>query len=171
MNMKKLLILGLILIAFSTTLTALSADEKVTSESMTLVNNKLTINDINFNIPDGFEDVESDSDSSGLDEDGEKEVEDIDGTPIDSKLSKEFKNSAGEKLEIEVGIKANNEKIDKINLANAEQKTIAGKEGFLVKEVDDGKNEYKFEYLEDGKLVKIVANSEDVINQVIAWSF
>lgn len=171
MNMKKLLILGLILIAFSTTLTALSADEKVTSESMTLVNNKLTINDINFNIPDGFEDVESDSDSSGLDEDGEKEVEDIDGTPIDSKLSKEFKNSAGEKLEIEVGIKANNEKIDKINLANAEQKTIAGKEGFLIKEVDDGKNEYKFEYLEDGKLVKIVANSEDVINQVIAWSF
>ena len=168
MNMKKLLILGLILIAFSTTLTALSADEKVTSESMTLVNNKLTINDINFTIPDGFEDVESDSDSSGLDEDGEKEVEDIDGTPIDSKLSKEFKNSAGEKLEIEVGIKANNEKIDKINLANAEQKTIAGKEGFLVKEVDDGKNEYKFEYLEDGKLVKIVANSEDVINQVIA---
>lgn len=168
MNMKKLLILGLILIAFSTTLTALSADEKVTSESMTLVNNKLTINDINFNIPDGFEDVESDSDSSGLDEDGEKEVEDIDGTPIDSKLSKEFKNSAGEKLEIEVGIKANNEKIDKINLANAEQKTIAGKEGFLIKEVDDGKNEYKFEYLEDGKLVKIVANSEDVINQVIA---
>lgn len=168
MNMKKLLILGLILIAFSTTLTALSADEKVTSESMTLVNNKLTINDINFTIPDGFEDVESDSDSSGLDEDGEKEVEDIDGTPIDSKLSKEFKNSAGEKLEIEVGIKANNEKIDKINLANAEQKTIAGKEGFLIKEVDDGKNEYKFEYLEDGKLVKIVANSEDVINQVIA---
>lgn len=168
MNMKKLLILGLILIAFSTTLTALSADEKVTSESMTLVNNKLTINDINFTIPDGFEDVESDSDSSGLDEDGEKEVEDIDGTPIDSKLSKEFKNSAGEKLEIEVGIKANNEKIDKINLANAEQKTIAGKEGFLVKEVDDGKNEYKFEYLENGKLVKIVANSEDVINQVIA---
>lgn len=168
MNMKKLLILGLILIAFSTTLTALSADEKVTSESMTLVNNKLTINDINFTIPDGFEDVESDSDSSGLDENGEKEVEDIDGTPIDSKLSKEFKNSAGEKLEIEVGIKANNEKIDKINLANAEQKTIAGKEGFLVKEVDDGKNEYKFEYLEDGKLVKIVANSEDVINQVIA---
>ena len=118
--------------------------------------------------PDGFEDVESDSDSSGLDEDGEKEVEDIDGTPIDSKLSKEFKNSAGEKLEIEVGIKANNEKIDKINLANAEQKTIAGKEGFLIKEVDDGKNKYKFEYLEDGKLVKIVANSEDVINQVIA---
>ncbi len=168
MNMKKLLILGLILIAFSTTLTALSADEKVTSESMTLVNNKLTINDINFNIPDGYEDVESDSDSSGLDENGEKEVEDIDGTPIDSKLSKEFKNSAGEKLEIEVGIKANNEKIDKINLANAEQKTIAGKEGFLVKEVDDGKNEYKFEYLEDGKLVKIVANSEDVINQVIS---
>ena len=168
MNMKKLLILGLILIAFSTTLTALSADEKVTSESMTLVNNKLTINDINFTIPDGFEDVESDSDSSGLDEDGEKEVEDIDGTPIDSKLSKEFKNSAGEKLEIEVGIKANNEKIDKINLANAEQKTIAGKEGFLIKEVDDGKNEYKFEYLENGKLVKIVANSEDVINQVIA---
>ena len=168
MNMKKLLILALILIAFSTTLTALSADEKVTSESMTLVNNKLTINDINFTIPDGFEDVESDSDSSGLDEDGEKEVEDIDGTPIDSKLSKEFKNSAGEKLEIEVGIKANNEKIDKINLANAEQKTIAGKEGFLIKEVDDGKNKYKFEYLEDGKLVKIVANSEDVINQVIA---
>jgi hypothetical protein len=34
--------------------------------------------------------------------------------------------------------------------------------------MDDGRTEYKFEYLQDGKIVKIVTNNEDVITQVLA---
>ncbi|MEE0943258.1 MAG: hypothetical protein UIB63_09115 [Methanobrevibacter sp.] len=37
-----------------------------------------------------------------------------------------------------------------------------------VKEKDDGKDKYKFEYLQDGKIVKISAVSENIISQVIA---
>ena len=50
---------------------------------------------------------------------------------------------------------------------NAQNKTIAGKNGFLIKELDDGKEKYKFEYLQDGKLVRITAVSVDIINQTI----
>jgi len=63
MNIKKLLIIGLILIAVSTTFTAISAEVTSTSESKLLVNNNLTLNGIQFIIPDGFEEVETDVDT------------------------------------------------------------------------------------------------------------
>ena len=69
-------------------------------------------------------------------------------------------------LNVHVGVK-NNQKIDSIN-PGGEKKTISGKDGFLIKEKDDGKDKYKFEYLQDGKIVKISAVSEDIISQVIA---
>jgi len=96
------------------------------------------------------------------------DVEDIDGTPVDAATSCEFKNSANEKLEIQVGIKGNNQKIESINPAGYEQKTIAGKEGFLKKDSDDDKDPFKFQYLEDGKIVKISSSSEDIINKLLA---
>ena len=71
-----------------------------------------------------------------------------------------------DKLNVHVGVK-NNQKIDSIN-PGGEKKTISGKDGFLIKEKDDGKDKYKFEYLQDGKIVKISAVSEDIISQVIA---
>ena len=171
---KKILILGLILIAVSSTLTAISAESSFTNieQSKTLVNNQLTINDIHFTIPNGYEEIENDTDitATEIDDDGETETEteDIDGTVVDGSTSSEFKNSAGDKIEIKVGIKANDQKIEKIAPVNFEQKTIAGKDGYLIKELNDGKEQYKFEYLENGKLVKIVASSEDIISQIIA---
>lgn len=168
MNIKKLLIIGLILIAVSTTFTAISAEVTSTSESKLLVNNNLTLNGIQFIIPDGFEEVETDVDNTELDSDNTLDVEDIDGTPVDAATSCEFKNSANEKLEIQVGIKGNNQKIESINPAGYEQKTIAGKEGFLKKDSDDDKDPFKFQYLEDGKIVKISASSEDIINKLLA---
>lgn len=169
MKMNKILIVGLILIAMSATFSAIYADDFVstTSNSMTFNNGDLTINDINFKIPDGFQEVERDSDSSS-DDGNDVDVEDIDGTPVDSEMTAEFKNSAGDKVEVTVGILANDKKIESINPANSEQKTIAGKDGYLIKDMDDGKEEFKFEYLQDGKLVKIVAPSEDMISQIIA---
>ncbi len=175
MNMKKILILGLILIAVGSTLTAISAGNIVstTSENVVLENNKLTINGVNFNIPEGYEEIESDVDTSGSDGDNDgdddtNDVEDIDGTAVDKVISADFKNSAGDKIEIDVGIKANDEKIAEINPVNSEKKSINDKEGYLIKETDDGKTQYKFEYLEDGKIVKIVTNNEDLLSQIIA---
>ncbi|MBQ6220181.1 MAG: hypothetical protein IJJ47_10655 [Methanosphaera sp.] len=170
MKIYKILALSLILMAVLAGLTALSAadESKGTVMGKTLVNGKLTIDEVSFNIPEGYNSVESDTDTTHTDDDGEVDHEDIDGNPVDASMSEEFKNSAGDELDIKVGIKANNAKIEKINLAGAEQKNIAGKDGYLLKEVDDGKEKYKFEYLQDGKLVKIVANSEDTINKVIS---
>lgn len=167
MNFKKLLILGLILIAASTALSAVTAADGVTStsSSKTLINNDLTMNNIHFKIPDGFEEVDQDTDSEDDFLDDEPKAEDIDGTTVDAKITSEFKKDA-EKLEITVGTLANDKKIESINPSGFEQKSIAGKDGF-VKQSDDGK-EVTFEYLDDGKLVKIVAPSEDMIGQILA---
>lgn len=171
MNMKKILITFLVLMAIGSTMTAISAEVTSTSNSVTIVNNELTINDIKFTIPDGFEEVTDDTNSSESDDDddddNETEQEDIDGTVVDTTASSEFKNSAGEKLEVTVGSLANDKKIESISPKNSEEKTIGDKEGYLIKEDKDGKTEFKFEFLENGKLVKITAPSEDVINQVL----
>lgn len=161
MNFKKLLLFTLLLIAVSSTITVLTAEDVSTSK--TLVNNDLTMNGLHFKIPDGYQEVDVDSDTSKT---GDKE--DIDGTVVDAKVSDDFKNSAGDKIDITVGVKSDNKKIDSINPAGFEKKNIAGKDGFLKKEVDDGKDKYKFEYLQDGKLVKIEAKGEDVISSIIA---
>lgn len=175
MDTKKLLILGLILIAAIGAISTISAEDVVTStsSSMTLVNSDLTINDIHFKVPDGFEEVDKDAASDDDDDDEEEdndddEGEDIDGTAVDAKTTAEFKNDAKEKLEVTVGILGNNKKIESINPSGFEKKSIAEKDGFFKKESDDGKDQFVFEYLEDGKLVKIVAPSEDMISQVIA---
>ena len=114
----------------------------------------------NFKIPDGYSSIEKETDVSDS-----NDVEDIDGTAVDSEKTSEYSNAAGDELEIQVGSK-NNQKIDSIN-PGGDKKNIAGKDGFLIKDMDDGKNKYKFEYLQDGKIVKITAVSEDIIGQVI----
>ena len=149
MDMKKVLVLGLFLVVAVSAVAAISATEE------------LTLDGIQFKIPDGYNVVEKSTDTSDS-----NDKEDIDGTPVDTEVNAEYKNAAGDKLEFKVGTK-NNGKIDSINLTNAQKKQIAGKDGFLIKEVDDGKDKYNFEYLQDGKLVKITAVSEDIISQVI----
>ena len=149
MDMKKVLVLGLFLVVAVSAVAAISATEE------------LTLDGIQFKIPDGYNVVEKSMDTSDS-----NDKEDIDGTPVDTEVNAEYKNAAGDKLEFKVGTK-NNGKIDSINPANAQKKQIAGKDGFLIKEVDDGKDKYNFEYLQDGKLVKITAVSEDIISQVI----
>ena len=149
MDMKKILVLALFLVVVVSTVAAISASEDLTLEG------------IKFNIPDGYSLIEQETDATeGAD------TEHMDGTAVDSEVSSEYKNSAGDKLNVHVGVK-NNQKIDSIN-PGGEKKTISGKDGFFIKEKDDGKDKYKFEYLQDGKIVKISAVSEDIISQVIA---
>ena len=149
MDMKKILVLALFLVVVVSTVAAISASEDLTLEG------------IKFNIPDGYSLMEQETDANeGAD------TEHMDGTAVDKEVTSEYKNSAGDKLNVHVGVK-NNQKIDSIN-PGGEKKTISGKDGFLIKEKDDGKDKYKFEYLQDGKIVKISAVSEDIISQVIA---
>lgn len=150
--MKKLLVLGLFLFAV-VSISAISAE----TSSQTV-----TLDGIQFNIPDGYTAYEQDADAS---EAGDSE--DVDGISVDTETTSEFKNSAGDELELKVGAR-DNQKIDSINPVNAEKKKISGKDGFLIKEKDDGKDKFKFLYLQDGKLVKITAVSEDIISKVIA---
>ena len=147
--MKKVLVLGLFIVVVLSAVTVISASEELTLEG------------IKFNIPDGYSLIEQETDATeGAD------TEHMDGTAVDSEVTSEYKNSAGDKLNVHVGVK-NNQKIDSIN-PGGEKKTISGKDGFFIKEKDDGKDKYKFEYLQDGKIVKISAVSEDIISQVIA---
>ena len=115
-----------------------------------------------FKIPSQFTQVEADQDNS---EQGDSEH--IDGTTVDKEVSADFRNPNGEKLDIKVGTKTNS-KIDSINLPATQKKTIACKEGYFWTEMDDGITEYKFEYLNNGKIVKIETNNENLISQVIA---
>lgn len=146
--MKKVLVLGLFLVVVLSAVTVISASEEMTLEG------------IKFNVPDGYSIMEQESDATeGAD------TEHMDGTAVDKEVTSEYKNAAGDELKFQVGFK-NNQKIDSIN-PGGEKKTISGKDGFLIKEMDDGKDKYKFEYLQDGKIVKISAVSEDIISQAI----
>lgn len=161
LNLKNILIMALALMAVTCTVAAVSADD-VSAATNTVQSGTLTLNDIQFKIPNGFTAVESDQDNSEA-----GDAEHMDGTQVDTEVSQDYISTNGEKLDIRVGSRANS-KIDTLNLPNAQKKTIAGKDGFFWTEMDDGKTEYKFEYLQDGKIVKIVTNNEDVINQVLA---
>ena len=153
MDVKKLLALGLVLVAVVSTMAVISAESDVT----------ITLDGIKFNIPEGYDAVEQELDAADADD-----AEDIDGTQVDTETTAEYQNAAGDELELKVGAR-DNQKIDSISPAGGENKTIAGKEGYLIVDADDDDNDkYSFEYVQDGKLVKITAVSEDIIGQVIA---
>ena len=153
LNMKKLLTFALFLVVVVSAVSAISAVSAAQD---------VTLEGIHFKILDGYNSVEKDLDSSKP-----ADTEDIDGTNVDTKVTSEYKDSSGTEIEIEIGSRKN-KNIDSINSGKGEKKSIAGKDGFLIKDTDDGKVKYKFEYLQDGKIVKISAPSEDIISQVIA---
>ncbi len=160
-NLKNILIMALALMAVTCTVAAVSADD-VSAAANNVQNGTLTLSDLQFKIPTGFTAVESDQDNSEA-----GDAEHMEGTQVDTEVSRDYINTNGEKLDIKVGSRANS-KIDTINIPGAQKKTIAGKEGFFWTEMDDGRTEYKFVYLQDGKIVKIVTNNEDVINHVLS---
>ena len=161
MNLKRLLILGLVLLATTCTLSAINAEDVALSTS-TVQNGVLTLDGLQFKIPQEFTAVESDQDNS---EPGD--AEHIDGTTVEKESSTEFRNQNGEKLDIKVGSKTNSN-IETLNLPSAQKKNIAGKDGYFWTEMDDGKTEYNFEYINNGKVVKIETYDENLINQIVS---
>ena len=95
--MKNILILGLILVLAGGFVTATSATQTV------------NIHDVNLKVLDGFNPYESDVDTTHMDKDG-LDTEDIDGTIVDNKITKEYINSNGDKLELTVGVLNNGKK-------------------------------------------------------------
>lgn len=163
MKVNKILILSLFFIALIGGLATIAAVDYVsTSTGTSMSQTTLTIDDIQFNIPQGYVSVENDTDTSDADD-----LEDVDGTKVDTQLTSEYKSGAGDKIKITVGSLANDQKIESISNTAGTNTTIANKEGFLFKDVDDGKDICIFEYLQDGKIVKIEAFNEDIIAQVI----
>ena len=154
MNIKNILILGLILVLAGGIVTTASAAQTV------------NITDVNIKVLDGFNPYENDVDKTHMDEDG-LDTEDIDGTIVDNKVTKEYINGNGDKLELTVGALNNGKKIETLNAYGYTKKSIAGKDGFFKTEMDDERQQYKFQYLQDGKLVKIEAPNEDSISKVI----
>ena len=121
LNLKNILIMALALMAVTCTVAAVSADD-VSAATNTVQSGTLTLNDIQFKIPNGFTAVESDQDNSEA-----GDAEHMDGTQVDTEVSQDYISTNGEKLDIQVGIRANS-KIDALNLPNAQKKTIAGKD-------------------------------------------
>ncbi|MBR0472893.1 MAG: hypothetical protein IJI98_09390 [Methanosphaera sp.] len=102
MNLKNLLIFGLILLAAGSLITAVNAAENV------------NINGENLKVLDGFKPYESDVDTTHMDDDG-LDVEDIDGTRVDNKVTREYINSNGDKLELTVGVLNNGKPVQALN--------------------------------------------------------
>ena len=113
-SIKKLLILGLALMAVTCTMAAISADDVAVTQK-TVENGTLTINGLQFKIPTGFTEVESDREAS---EPGD--AKQINETTVDYEVSADFVKS-GKKLDIKVRAK-NIGAIDTINLPNAQKK-------------------------------------------------
>ncbi|MBR0471439.1 MAG: hypothetical protein IJI98_01910, partial [Methanosphaera sp.] len=63
----------------------------------------VNLNGENLKGLDGFNPYERDIDTTHIDEDG-LDVEDIDGTRVDNKVTREYINSNGDKLELTVGV-------------------------------------------------------------------
>ena len=125
------------------------------------------INGEHLKVLDGFNPYESDVDTTHMDEDG-LDTETIDGIVVDNKVTKEYINNNGDKLELTVGVLNNGKQIQSLNAYGYSKKSIAGKDGYFKTEMDDGRQQYKFQYLKDGKLIKIEAPTEDAISKVIA---
>ena len=86
--MKKVLVLGLFIVVVLSAVTVISASEELTLEG------------IKFNIPDGYSLIEQETDATeGAD------TEHMDGTAVDKEVTSEYKNSAGDKLNVHVGVK------------------------------------------------------------------
>jgi len=146
---KKLIAICMILAVTTLSLTCLAA-----SESLVINDNSLTLNDIEFNIPDGY-------------------TQDIAATDLDYNVSKTNKASTcilkngDKKINITVGyVKYGNiteyENIYGIN------KTISGVAGsFLTDKSKIDDNEVAFLHACKGKSVYISAPDEETISQVV----
>jgi len=98
MKMKNILMFGLIFLAAGLFISSSDAAQDA------------NINGEHIKVLDGFNPYESDVDTTHMDEDG-LDTETIDGTVVDNKVTKEYINNNGDKLELTVGVLNNGKQI------------------------------------------------------------
>lgn len=161
---RKVIMILAILLAIGMTLTAVSAEDSwsfnFSSEensdggSINFENGKLTIQGIEFTIPDGYE----------MDESSKKVAEDAED--FDAKYSA-CKFTKGDD-EIVVNVFFTDGDFENLSANNADQveKTLNDIKG-LYEENKYGDNTPTFTYIEDGKVVKINAPNDEIIESVM----
>lgn len=142
MNKKILAILAILIVAASA-VTFVSAA------------NTVTVNDVEFNVPSGYkyDDYATNSYASqhGFDPDTLSILSDSTGKNL---------------ILISIHDVDNDTTIDDMNNHGFQNKVVGGKEGIYT--LDGSKNQFfMFEYIQDGKLITIEANTEDLVAQTI----
>lgn len=166
--MKKILMIGVILLTIGITLSAASAAEwnfdfsstessNTDGGAMSFDNGKLTLQDIEFNIPDGYKENES----------ARKLAEPADD-PKDAKFSVcIFKNGDKELMtKVYFSDDVNFDSLTPNDDGSSVEKTMAGTKGIYFEDkYNDGTP--TFEFLKDGKIIEINAPDDDTIESVM----
>ena len=167
--MKKIMMVGVILLAICLSISAVSAFEWSFGESssdstnsdggsISLENNELTIQDIKYVIPEGYKENES----------AKILAEEADQNAFPGfKISSEKFDKGDDSIIIKVVF--GDEKFDKDSYTPADEavsKNLANVNGYLT-EYNDG---VSFDYIVDGKLVEIFAPDEETLSSVLESS-
>lgn len=166
--MKKILMIGVALLAICITIGAVSAEgwsfdfsssDSTNSDGgqVKFDNGKLNLQGIDFTIPDGYKENES----------AQKLAQDAEKVAKGAKMSMcSFLN--GDKEIVTKVYFSNDNKFDKINPTddNNEEKTIAGHEGVYYPNMF-GDNTPTFQFLKDGKIVEVNAPDDATLESVI----
>lgn len=170
--MKKIMILGVILLSVCISLAAVSAADDdggfsfnfSSSESsnsnggeVSLNNNELTIQGIKYTIPEGFEENES---AQKVGEDAKDGFEGFQISNVEFNKGEQF-------IYIKVIFGGNGIDEDSYTPANdTVAKEVAGENGWFTQYNDS----VSFDYIEDGKLIEIFAPDEKVLTDLIKSS-
>lgn len=168
--MKKILVISAILLAICLTVSAVSADDGwsfnfSSSESsnsnggaMSFDNGKLVLQDIEFNVPDGYKENES----------AQKLAEDAEDV-ADAKYSVCQFIKDGKEIFVKVFFFKEDSNEEFVNLEPVDdevEKTIAGIDG-VYNANKYGDNTPTFRFLKDGKLVEVNAPDDDTLNSIL----
>lgn len=151
--MKKIMAILIVLVAVGISLGAVSA----LGDDVSFSDGKLTIKDFDFNIPDGYE-MDDTQTQNGVDAN-------LTGLSDGKQYAAIFTTDDGKEIIVKVVVS------DTITITSYTpdgdytEKTIAGKQGYL--QTYAGDNTPYFTYIDNGKLIQIWAPDESTIESII----
>lgn len=152
--MKKTAILLITLVAICVSLGVVFADN---GSEVNFADGKLTILDVDFNIPDGYT-QDTSSTQNGV-------PANLTGADDAKQYAARFTTSDGKEIIVKVVVSDTIQFTSYTPEGDYTQKTIGGKEGFL--QTYAGDNTPYFTYIDDGKLIQIWAPDEATIESII----
>ena len=153
--MKKTTVILIALITICISLGVVFADDS--DSKVSFADGKLTILDIDFNIPDGYTQDDA-STQNGV-------PANLTGSKDGKQYAAKFTTSDGKEIIVKVVSSDTMQFTSYTPEGDYTNKTIAGKEGFL--QTYAGDNTPYFTYIDDGKLIQIWAPDEATIESII----